>query len=465
MPTGPISLLRSLMGLRGHSTEQFLSFIMKLPDDVILHIWTRISDYISSHSISSDAWSDPRCIEVLKRSRTPFRLAQVCRAWRGLALATPSLWTNIYVNGFDRKLEKLKMQLKRSQNAPLVIHFHYRPRTEVLDLLAPQVHRWQRLTFDTGTYDKVLATIVHFYANYPEHKAKHSILVAIEITAPFRFGFTPDYHFFDLETILPNLTSFSLNLCRITPYSNLIPSSIRKVSLTSRPIKWRQLNDLARTCPNIESLTIRSESSDQEERVGQQYVAFASLRELETDSSMAIELCLPAAPNLRTLKLSCAHRFDRVLRFGNHQLNSLTRLEISLSWCRAAAVHRSILSLLSVTPRLQSLLLSDTKRRFERDPINCDFILSKACEIGVWDSLKELGVHYLAFNLGLLSELANKMTTNFIDGSPQIIVVGSSSVSSLPRLQYVGHLMTLNHELREAMATEHPTSCSMEVNR
>ena len=78
-------------------------------------------------------------------------LLQVCHRWRVVAIATPSLWTDIII---PRKelipLDKdvVRLYLKRSGSCPISLtwHYHYPYQLAVTDILLPTFARWKNLT-------------------------------------------------------------------------------------------------------------------------------------------------------------------------------------------------------------------------------------------------------------------------------------------------------------------------------
>lgn len=80
---------------RRYHHRSWLSPINRAPNDVLLHIFSHL---------------------VRPKSTSLCVVAAVCRRWRGVALAHPSLWTQITHGFMDSPLElhRLKIQLQRS---------------------------------------------------------------------------------------------------------------------------------------------------------------------------------------------------------------------------------------------------------------------------------------------------------------------------------------------------------------
>ncbi|KAJ7471441.1 hypothetical protein B0H11DRAFT_1369042 [Mycena galericulata] len=119
--------------------KRVLAPIRKVPSDVLseIFLWCAARD-------SDDVWdpsTDPEWV-----------LAQVCRYWRALALATPRIWRRVFITHhyFLHYIQPaaLSLQLERSAEAPLAIAVMSRfpdddARNRILDCLFPVAHRWQ----------------------------------------------------------------------------------------------------------------------------------------------------------------------------------------------------------------------------------------------------------------------------------------------------------------------------------
>ncbi|KAJ7614154.1 hypothetical protein FB45DRAFT_874294 [Roridomyces roridus] len=85
-------------------------------------------------------------------------LSRVCSRWHGIALETPTLWSNIEIHGItegalEQTLSLLKACLARSRDAPLSVLFRaktfdrHSPHPRIFDLLAQHSHRWETIHF------------------------------------------------------------------------------------------------------------------------------------------------------------------------------------------------------------------------------------------------------------------------------------------------------------------------------
>lgn len=75
-------------------------------------------------------------------------LSSVCRHWRHAALATPKLWSAIYIRNrrTDPQHALAKTWLQRSGGWPLVLTWNGKKdgiNQQTLDMLVPYSHRWQ----------------------------------------------------------------------------------------------------------------------------------------------------------------------------------------------------------------------------------------------------------------------------------------------------------------------------------
>ncbi|KAJ7288062.1 hypothetical protein C8J57DRAFT_505696 [Mycena rebaudengoi] len=94
----------------------------------------------------------------------PLLLCQICRSWRNLALATPYLWSSLFVTtssngqGLMPRIELIQLWLARSSTQPLSfaldldILSDYNPK-EVLDLFSGHLNRWKKVKITARTLD------------------------------------------------------------------------------------------------------------------------------------------------------------------------------------------------------------------------------------------------------------------------------------------------------------------------
>ncbi|KAG8893175.1 hypothetical protein FRB99_002159 [Tulasnella sp. 403] len=85
------------------SSDQDLDFINRLPPELLIDIYLDVFVLL----------------DKADRFICPFDLAQVCRPWRELCLATPYLWTYTFHGGRQVDNKLIPLQLARSANLPL----------------------------------------------------------------------------------------------------------------------------------------------------------------------------------------------------------------------------------------------------------------------------------------------------------------------------------------------------------
>jgi hypothetical protein len=118
--------------------------VLTLPNEVISEIFIRCLPVYPRRSLAGPL------------SQTPIvLLGHVCRQWRAIALATPSLWRAVAVR-LDSTNEKLALgllenHLNLSGSCPLSIKFYIRtrthpPATAFVQMIAPHCARWEHLS-------------------------------------------------------------------------------------------------------------------------------------------------------------------------------------------------------------------------------------------------------------------------------------------------------------------------------
>ncbi|KAJ7052719.1 hypothetical protein C8F01DRAFT_564366, partial [Mycena amicta] len=87
---------------------------------------------------------------------SPYVLAQVCKRWRGITLATPTLWAGFSVtlhrkDSLQHKLELMKLSLLRSGSHPLSISLQSKKNLQLLasflELISTHIARWEHISF------------------------------------------------------------------------------------------------------------------------------------------------------------------------------------------------------------------------------------------------------------------------------------------------------------------------------
>ncbi|EIW52593.1 uncharacterized protein TRAVEDRAFT_74969 [Trametes versicolor FP-101664 SS1] len=147
--------------------------MQKLPNEILVHIfglygevmfpqdpergkharwWARPPDDSGSHYI----WG---------HGTLWIPLMLVCRFWRELALATPSLWQTVDVH---KNLRWLELALTRSRNAPMELFFQDLPTARnAVPMIMPHAHRLRKLMLpplnqDHASYGRVLPDLTPF---------------------------------------------------------------------------------------------------------------------------------------------------------------------------------------------------------------------------------------------------------------------------------------------------------------
>ncbi|KAJ6501880.1 hypothetical protein C8R45DRAFT_1091808 [Mycena sanguinolenta] len=137
-----LQLRRSELQQSIKTHKAILSPIRRLPPEIIGEIFSLVV-----HATF--------CVHVRPpvTEHAPWVFTRVCRHWSAVALATPALWSTIFVDldrvGHGRELPLTKLCLARSKSAPLTVHiFHERGGynshlAEVLDTVLDLSDRWK----------------------------------------------------------------------------------------------------------------------------------------------------------------------------------------------------------------------------------------------------------------------------------------------------------------------------------
>ncbi|KAF5325438.1 hypothetical protein D9619_010049 [Psilocybe cf. subviscida] len=189
-------------------------------------------------------------------------VCQICRHWRLVAVGTASLWTQIYV----RSLAFTVLMLKRSQQAPLEIHF--------------PLHRWRSSSYRAATVTAVIRQIARIRTlSFVEQDASilevaHEELARIHLDAGILENLT--VHIRDTEaadhqlglalevfrTTNGRLRALSLSNLQLLGWNTLlsVASGLRQLTLrevdTAAPISGARFSEVLRQMVNLEKLSL-----------------------------------------------------------------------------------------------------------------------------------------------------------------------------------------------------------------
>ncbi|KAJ7577118.1 hypothetical protein C8J56DRAFT_971167, partial [Mycena floridula] len=153
----------------------------------------------------------------------PWRLAQVSRTWRDVALTYPALWSTIILtddnNDFDQKFNLLGVQLRRAADNSLDIHItSSRPLQPLIYLLLPTSPRWHSLSillpYDTSVLSAIIASTPRIFAAPPSPNPAQFIQLQSFIDELLHFSST----LYSVEGDLHLLTGCHLPWRRIHSY-------------------------------------------------------------------------------------------------------------------------------------------------------------------------------------------------------------------------------------------------------
>ncbi|KAG7090423.1 hypothetical protein E1B28_009542 [Marasmius oreades] len=120
--------------------------VLRLPPELLTRIFAFTEDCSTPQDKDKDRYNENQPPSSLDSSRMPWALAQVCRLWRNLSLATPSLWrfvsvtSKVFEQSDDGYIEnapgiiqaqvyRLSLQLQRSGEYPLDVFSSVRNST------------------------------------------------------------------------------------------------------------------------------------------------------------------------------------------------------------------------------------------------------------------------------------------------------------------------------------------------
>ncbi|KAF5364563.1 hypothetical protein D9758_005502 [Tetrapyrgos nigripes] len=215
--------LQAKQELLSKHVEQLKSLsapIRRLPVELLARIFVMVceEDAITFSLHAQIAW------------RLPFVLASVCSGWRGVAVATSRLWSNLCTFWTTKptapRLEPpLKLCLLRSQNHPLSVELRIEPSEgpddPTLQMLTEQCSRWKHVT--------VLNLVEE---NFPglSNGRSFPLLETLEITHYDSESEHPDLHLFSsaprLHTLKINKLPPPETLETFTPCAQIISLTV-----------------------------------------------------------------------------------------------------------------------------------------------------------------------------------------------------------------------------------------------
>ncbi|KAJ7859530.1 hypothetical protein B0H14DRAFT_2506674 [Mycena olivaceomarginata] len=155
-----LDLERSLLALRSQRQPVFERLsaytypVLTLPNEITTEIFIHfLPNYPSGPPLTGP--------------ESPTLLAQICREWRDIALATPALWRAIALSDspipFEHQVHLCNLWLSRSQCSPLSLDLygyhasHPLHMTELVSALVSHRQRWERLIFNDFLLSHLLA--------------------------------------------------------------------------------------------------------------------------------------------------------------------------------------------------------------------------------------------------------------------------------------------------------------------
>ncbi|KAJ7579957.1 hypothetical protein C8J56DRAFT_961897 [Mycena floridula] len=248
----------------------------------------------------------------------PWRLAQVSRTWRDVALTYPALWSTIILtDDLQQKFNLLGVQLRRAADNSLDIHItSSQPLQPLIYLLLPTSPRWHSLTillpYDTSVLSAIIASTprlekVNFSIMIPNPPANNSSIFA----APPPPSPSPA-QFIQLQSFIDELLHFSSTLYSVEGDLHL---------LTGCDLPWRRIHSYCEHRSQVLQSASRQDFPGLAQMINLQScelfcnfdpgssssVILPNLRHLVLDgdsSSMVIVLNALSLPRLCTLKIA-----------------------------------------------------------------------------------------------------------------------------------------------------------------
>ncbi|KAJ7067269.1 hypothetical protein C8F01DRAFT_1120811 [Mycena amicta] len=368
--------------------EKILTPIRQLPTELMAEIFLRCVEG------EQPPWNPPTNIE--------WRLAQVCIAWRTLALSTPALWRRLFIThtyspydvlSADILRNTLALQLRRAAQAPLLISFttvdfdeadYLRTvqRAIIIHALLPSAHRWEEAEVHLT---KEEMHMLRSGTDSERTKPVFPLLKALDFSYLGRSDGNELISVFhrddDVDAIAPHLQHLGY-------YGGFSPVPLRslRVRLESPSVPWARIRSLAlrhyqrwnaelrdglailRLARALEELELEDFSPGRELQLlggidtGLELISLEKLKSLTFNASNDALLQHIRAPNLEFLSFSqlpSQAAGGHILAFLSHStLPPLTHLTLNdlnvpLEW---------LLEILAFTPDLHELILRDVGR-------------------------------------------------------------------------------------------------------
>ncbi|KAJ7026858.1 hypothetical protein C8F04DRAFT_1123940 [Mycena alexandri] len=206
---------RSILATHLDECKSVSSPVRRLPSELLVEIFDMCAPPNASKTLASDTVADE---EDRLNARYLLRLSQVCAFWRGLAMETPRLWSEVVIDmtlWCDAKTparftSSLRSHLSRGGNSPLRLFADLStPQQAVVDLLVEHSRRWRNVSL---WFDFQFRNLAGAKGNLPSLKALH-----IENT-----GDQSDLgEVIDIFEVAPRLTR--VTLCGPLPSLPIIP--------------------------------------------------------------------------------------------------------------------------------------------------------------------------------------------------------------------------------------------------
>ncbi|KAH9943517.1 hypothetical protein B0H21DRAFT_658938, partial [Amylocystis lapponica] len=206
----------------------------KVPDDILLEIFHHLLGPPGAAIRESDTW-------------LPVTLSHVCSNWRCLALASPRLWTNIFLSSFSDPAI-LHQYLTRSRDALLRVDIAAPIKSTIcMDLLAQtlstQTHRLVSFHLYDVNVKSAMRLSSFFTSPAPQLRSLHIM--------PYNETWAWSDTVFDGQ--MPLLSDLDVS----TRYGNLLArENLTRLLIDVEYPGAEELVSLLRACPTLESLDL-----------------------------------------------------------------------------------------------------------------------------------------------------------------------------------------------------------------